>query len=74
MEAVMDELIQQIQQRTGISADQARTAAETAVSFLKDRLPEPVRGQIDGLLGGQGTDGGSNPLGGFGNLGNLGGG
>ena len=66
----MDEVVQLIQQRTGISQDQAKTAAETVVAFIKDRLPEPMKGQIDALLSGQG---GSNPLGGLGNLGGLGG-
>ena len=69
----MDEVVQQIQQRTGISQEQARTAAETVVSFLKDRLPEPMRGQVDALLGGAGGQGGSNPLGNLGGIGGLGG-
>jgi hypothetical protein len=68
----MDEIVQQVQQRAGIDENQARTAVETVVSFLKERLPEPMRGQIDGLMGG-GAAGGSNPLGGLGDLGNLGG-
>jgi len=67
----MDEIVKLIQERAGISEQQARTAAETAVNFIKDRLPEPMKGQIDGLISGQG--GGENPLGGLGNLGNLGG-
>jgi hypothetical protein len=69
----MDEIIKQVQERAGIDESQARTAVDTVVSFLKERLPEPMRGQIDGLMSG-GGDGGSNPLGGLGNLGNLGGG
>jgi hypothetical protein len=72
-EAVMDELIQQVQARTGINADQARTAVETVVGFIKERLPEPMRGQVDALLSGQAA-GGDNPLAGLGNLGNLDGG
>ena len=67
----MDELINLIQQRTGISQDQAKTAAETAISFLEDRVPEPLKGQIDGVVNGAG--GGSNPLGNLGNIGGLGG-
>lgn len=55
----VDELISQIQQRTGIDEAQARGAAEAAIDFIKGRLPEPMRGQIDGLLGGGGGGGGT---------------
>lgn len=55
----MDELIKVIQEKTGIDANEARGAAETAVDFIKERLPEPMRGQIDGLLGGAGGAGGT---------------
>ena len=48
----MDELIKQVTEKTGISESQARTAIETVLGFLKNRLPEPVAGQVDGLLGG----------------------
>jgi hypothetical protein len=48
----MDELVRQIQERTGIDEAQARGAAETALNFIKERLPEPMRGQIDGFLSG----------------------
>jgi hypothetical protein len=70
----MDEIINLVQQRAGINADQARTAVETVVSFVKDRLPEPMRGEVDSLISGQAGQGGSNPLGNLGNLGGLGGG
>ena len=69
----MDELIKLIQEKTGIPEEQARTAAETAINFIKERLPEPIRGQVDGFLAGGATDAGSNPLAGLGNLGGLGG-
>ena len=48
----MDELIKQVTEKTGISEAQARTAVETVVGFLKDKLPAPVAGQVDGVLGG----------------------
>jgi hypothetical protein len=48
----MDELIKQVTERTGISESQARTAVDTVLSFLKDRLPAPIAGQLDGLLTG----------------------
>ena len=48
----MDELIKQVVERTGISESQAQTAVTTVLGFLKARLPEPLAGQLDGLLGG----------------------
>jgi hypothetical protein len=50
----MDELIKQVVERTGISEQQARDAVETVLGFLKTRLPEPIAGQLDGLVGGAG--------------------
>jgi hypothetical protein len=69
----VDELIKIVQERTGIGEQQARDAVNTVLGFVKERLPEPFGSQIDGLLGGAAT-GGSNPLGGLGNLGGLTGG
>jgi uncharacterized protein (DUF2267 family) len=46
----MDELIKQVSQRSGISEDKARTAIDTVVGFLKDRLPDPIAGQVDNVL------------------------
>ena len=54
----MDELVKQVSQRTGISEDQARTAVTTVLGFLKDRLPAPIGGQIENLLGGESSAGG----------------
>ncbi len=55
----MDELVAQVAQRTGISEEQARTAVQTVVGFLKERLPAPIAGQVDGVLaGGAGAVGG----------------
>ncbi len=48
----MDELVQSVSSKTGLSADQARAAATATLDFVKGKLPGPVAGQIDGLLGG----------------------
>jgi hypothetical protein len=61
----VDELIRMIQEKTGIDEAQARGAAQTAIDFIKQRLPEPMRGQIDGLLGGGGAGGAMPDLGGM---------
>jgi uncharacterized protein (DUF2267 family) len=47
----MNELVQLVAQKTGIAEDQARTAVMTVLGFLKERLPGPLAGQLDGLLG-----------------------
>ena len=49
---MMDELVRQVTQRTGISEEQARTAVETVVGFLKERLPAPIAAQVDSVIGG----------------------
>ena len=70
----MDELIRQVAERTGIGEDKARTAVETVIGFLKGRLPAPIAGQLDGVLGGGAAGGGgglADQAGGM--LGNLGG-
>jgi uncharacterized protein (DUF2267 family) len=46
----MDELVQQVASRTGISQDQAREAVQMAVDFLKARLPAPIAAQVDAAL------------------------
>ncbi len=50
----MDELIKRITDKTGISADQAKSAVETVTGFLKEKLPAPIAGQIDNLMSGAG--------------------
>ena len=48
----MDELVKQVAQKVGISEEMAKTAVDTVLGFLKDKLPGPIASQIDGLLGG----------------------
>lgn len=50
----MDELIKRVVEKTGISEDQARSAVNTVAAFLKQKLPAPIAGQIDNVLGGGG--------------------
>lgn len=50
----MDELIKLVSKKTGISEAMAKTAVETVLGFLKDRLPDPIAGQIDAVVGGGG--------------------
>lgn len=48
----MDDLIKQIVAKTGISDEQARTAIQTVAGYLKEKLPAPIAGQINAILGG----------------------
>jgi hypothetical protein len=48
----MDELVKLVVQKTGISEDVAKKAVVTVIDYLKKKLPAPISGQIDGLLGG----------------------
>ena len=55
----MEELIKQVSSKAGISEAQARDAVKTVLGFLKDRLPEPLAGQVDNVVaGGGGVAGG----------------
>ncbi len=65
----MDELIELVVEKTGIPASTARVAVETVVKFLKDKLPEPLAGQVEGLL--EGGDFNLESLGDLGELGDL---
>ena len=55
----MEELINQVVSKTGISEAQARDAVTTVLGFLKDRLPEPIAGQLDNVVAGGGGVAGS---------------
>lgn len=48
----MDELVKLVSDKAGISEDQAQEAVQVVLSFLKDKLPEPIAGQIDAALKG----------------------
>ena len=50
----MDQVIQMVKERAGIGEDQARTAVETVLGELRKRLPEPIAGQLEGVLDGDG--------------------
>ncbi|HEV8190347.1 MAG TPA: hypothetical protein VGP82_02530 [Ktedonobacterales bacterium] len=49
----MDQLIDQVSQRAGITPDQARQAIAAVSDFVKTKVPAPVAAQLDSLLGGQ---------------------
>lgn len=49
----MEELIQAIAEKTGLPADKAAGAAEAALEFIKEKLPDPIASQVDGFLSGK---------------------
>ncbi len=53
----MDELVNLVAQKTGLPQAQARTAVETVINYLKQKLPAPIAGQIDAVLSGKGAVG-----------------
>jgi len=46
----MEELIQTVADKTGISPDQARSAIETIIDHLKDKLPMGLGDKIESFL------------------------
>lgn len=57
---MMDELINKVAEKTGLSPDQAKAAVESVIGFLKEKLPVPLASELDSLLGaseGSGNEG-----------------
>ncbi len=61
----MDELIKLVSEKANISEEQAKTAVDTVIGFLKQKLPAPLAGQLDNVLA---SGAASNALGGLGGL------
>ena len=59
----MNELIEQLKSRVGLDDQKAHSAASTVIEFLKQRLPEPISGQLESYLSGGGTQGVADKLG-----------
>jgi uncharacterized protein (DUF2267 family) len=51
----MQELINQVAQRTGLAPDKAKLAVETVLNFAKSRLPAPIATQLESALTGGGA-------------------
>ena len=52
----MNELVQRLIDKAGLSEDQAASAVQAVAGFLKERLPAPVAAQVDNVLGGGGAE------------------
>ena len=67
----MEELVKRVSERTGLSDEKARTAIDTVVGFLKERLPAPLANQVDNALthaGGTIVDKAGDLIGGLGDM------
>ncbi len=50
----MDERVKWVAQKTGMPEATAKTAVDTVIDYLKQKLPAPIAGQIDAVLQGGG--------------------
>ena len=48
----MNELVQLVQQKTGLSAEISQQVVDTVVGFIKTKIPAPLASGLDSLLGG----------------------
>ena len=48
----MQELIKKLTDTAGLTEEQAKKAVETVSSYIKDRLPDSFKSQIDNLVNG----------------------
>jgi len=48
----MEELIKMVTQKVGISESQAKSAVDTVLSFLKDKMPAGIGNQVESFLKG----------------------
>jgi hypothetical protein len=46
----MEELLNQVIQKTGLSMDQAKSAVTAVLGFIRGKLPEQAAGQFDGAI------------------------
>ena len=65
-----NELIQQVAQRTGLAPEKARTAVDTVLGFLKNKLPTSIGSQLDGAVSGK-SIGGIGGIGGTSGIGDV---
>jgi uncharacterized protein (DUF2267 family) len=54
----MEELINRVSQKTGLSQDKARSVVETVIEHLRSKLPASVSSHLDNLMQGHESSGG----------------
>jgi hypothetical protein len=68
----MDEIVQLLQEKTGLSADESRELAQLLVDLIKSKVPVEFQGIVGSVLGGQTSADGQQAAGGAGIGGLLG--
>jgi hypothetical protein len=56
----MEELKKRLMEKIGLDEEKSARTIEVVVGFIKEQLPENLRGMVDGLISGE--DGDNNPL------------
>ncbi len=46
----MDGIVKVVTEKAGISESQAKSAVDAVISFLKDKMPGGIGGQVEGFL------------------------
>lgn len=54
----MEDLIKAVTEKTGLSEEQAKSAVEAVIGFVKEKLPAGISEHIEGLLSGKEVSGG----------------
>ena len=54
----MEELINRVSEKAGITPEQAKAAVETVAGYLKEKVPAPYSSYIDKFMGSDGGSGG----------------
>ena len=67
---MIDEITSAVAEKTGLSEEMSKMAVELVLSMVKEKLPEPLDGYVDTVVGGGEVDmaslaGGSGGLGGM---------
>jgi len=53
----MEELVELVSKKTGLSKESSAEAVDVVLDYLKKKLPKPVAAQVDAVLGaGSGMD------------------
>ena len=55
----MEQLIAMVAEKAGIDKEKAKSAVETVMGFLKEKLPASMAGQLDQVAQGEGGEGGA---------------
>ena len=61
----MEELVNMIAQKSGLSSEMSKTVVDTVLGFVKNKLPAPIARQIDNVLGSGSTASVESALGGM---------